>query len=333
LIYFVLIAVTCFLVGNNYAIKFFLGKLLLIIELGNFFFLMFVPLWFYFKTRYHGALAFSVSYSAVGVSLLYSTFSFLMPGLKYYLVVDLLTVGLFVEMLLLSAYMIYSYKNMLKHKTNTENELQIERIKNQQAFIQGQEEEKKALALFLHDHVASQLTITLNQLKANFDIQTSQTSYEALIFNAETGIRQANADIRSLSHQLLPVALDTLPITDAVHQLLLENNTSFKPIFLAHDIPEKLSVSVTLNIYRIMQELLKNAVTHAQASEVFVQLIGHPGHIELHYEDDGKGFNKNDLKKGIGFRSMEFRAHLMNATFSVESQQGKGVLVSMRIPI
>jgi signal transduction histidine kinase len=330
--YLLFIGITLLLFLRVITVNALLSNLLLGSELVNFIFLLLVPGWFYAKTRQPGALAFSVSFLVVGLSMLYSAFSFLIPGLPYYLLVELLAYGLFAEMLLLSLYMIYSYKKVLHVKMQAELELASERLKNQEAFIQGQEDEKKSIALFLHDHIGSQLTIIMNQLKKIMPGKEQPHSGPD-IAEMEKNIRHVSSELRHLSHQLLPVSLDTLALPEALRQLMMDHEADFATRFYTQDVPESLPEYLRLHIYRIVQELLKNAVQHAQATEVFVQLIGYDDCLELHYEDNGKGLQKVNWKKGMGFRSLEFRAQLLKARYTVESLPHKGLLLLMEIPL
>jgi len=91
-----------------------------------------------------------------------------------------------------------------------------------------------------------------------------------------------------------------------------------------------------LNLYRCGQELLNNAVKHARASEIMVQLIKHDQSIILMVEDDGIGFeqNKNSLENfGIGLTNIETRVRTLNGEFILESRRSKGTIASIEIPI
>ena len=98
----------------------------------------------------------------------------------------------------------------------------------------------------------------------------------------------------------------------------------------------RLDMQVELNIYRITQEAINNVIKHANASEVFVQLMIHPNEIIYTFEDNGKGFDKmitNAGKKGIGIKSMYNRAKAMSGECDVESSIGEGTTITIVIPI
>jgi signal transduction histidine kinase len=61
--------------------------------------------------------------------------------------------------------------------------------------------------------------------------------------------------------------------------------------------------------------------------------MGYENYCELHYEDDGKGFDINNFTKGIGFRSIDFRVQLLNADIQLESNINKGLFIYIKIPL
>jgi hypothetical protein len=111
LILFVLVSI-----NTEYENERILGNFLLVVEISNFVFLLVAPLLFYLKTKKQEAIVFFISYSVVGISLFYATFSFFIPQLRYVMLMDTLSIGLFLEMLILSTYMIYSYKTLIDKK-------------------------------------------------------------------------------------------------------------------------------------------------------------------------------------------------------------------------
>ncbi len=327
LILFVLVSI-----NTEYENERILGDFLLVVEISNFIFLLIAPLLFYLKTKKQEAIVFFVSYSMVGISLFYATFSFIIPQLRYVMLMDTLSIGLFLEMLILSTYMIYSYKALIDKKLKIEYDLQIERTKNQLAFIDGQEQEKRSIALYLHDNISSQLIIALNKFKKNIADVSLNSELDLIAFDTERSIKNVNNELRNISHQLLPVALESVGLAAAISQLLNDYYNVFKVHFHAQDMPEKLPHNISLNIYRIVQELLKNALQHSNANNVYIQLIGYEEYFELQYEDDGKGINLNELRKGIGFRSIDFRVQLLNANIQMESTVDKGLFISIKTP-
>ena len=79
---------------------------------------------------------------------------------------------------------------------------------------------------------------------------------------------------------------------------------------------------------------MTNALKHASATEITIQLTSHSdaNTIELIYEDDGVGFDKNQVKKGIGLNNIETRVANSNGTLSINTAVNRGTVISISIP-
>ena len=90
-------------------------------------------------------------------------------------------------------------------------------------------------------------------------------------------------------------------------------------------------------LYRIVQEMLNNALKYANASKIEVQLLNKEGRLELFVSDDGKGFDMEEVKRqtpsdhGFGLKNIESRADMINAKMELNSAEGKGtnMLITM----
>ena len=83
------------------------------------------------------------------------------------------------------------------------------------------------------------------------------------------------------------------------------------------------SSSVSLNLFRILQEALHNIIKHSEATIIHVELDSEEK-IKFSIKDNGKGFEKNAAKIGCGLRNMEERAHEINYEFSIRTEVNKG---------
>lgn len=313
----------------NWQIEHIVSPILFALEASNFLFLLFVPVFIYIKYKKTEALVFSLSYLCVGVSLAYSILSFIFPAIPYVLLSKSLNVSFFIEMLILSSYMVFNYKKTFNEKIKAEQELNLQTAKSQEAFIEGQEIEKKNVALNLHDNIGAQLVILKNNIES-----ISQNDINAnKIDELKKQVSEISSEIRTISHEMLPVTLEDVGLENALYQLLLKHDKFFKTHFYSKDIPDSISYNISIQLYRIVQELLKNTVTHAQASNVYLQLIGYDDYFELHYEDDGKGFDFEKNKKGLGLKSIFFRAQNIMAEIDIESEPQRGFLCTIKTPL
>ena len=205
------------------------------------------------------------------------------------------------------------------------------------AMLQGQEAERRRLAREIHDGIGPTLsTIRLNVEALKSDMTTTT---EKKVKAIENLLQTVTSDIRSISHALMPNALLDFGLVAALQNLCDRVNESGKVAveFFHKGIQERLPQETELNLFRIIQELLNNAFKYAQADNITIQLIKYPEQIMLSVEDDGVGFDPNNLlnliDKGIGLQNIETRVQSLAGTCDIETQPGKGVLTTIELPI
>lgn len=89
---------------------------------------------------------------------------------------------------------------------------------------------------------------------------------------------------------------------------------------------------ISLLVYRIIQELLNNSLKHAQAKEILIQINTEDNELVIQYEDDGVGFDQNNLKrKGMGLENIKSRVNYMHGSLIMDSKQDEGMSVLIRI--
>ena len=127
-------------------------------------------------------------------------------------------------------------------------------------------------------------------------------------------------DLRLLSHELHPGLLQQLGLVEALRarcdELRAESGLS-----VGLDVGPELGVvsdELSLCLYRVAQEALRNVVTHAQAQTVRLSLERHDGHVSLRVSDDGRGFSRGDgsSNPGLGLVSLEERVRMLDGTFT-----------------
>jgi signal transduction histidine kinase len=323
-VFFILILIIFLKVKTEWEV--FFGYLLHGVESMNFFFLLSMPIFIYFTSHTRESLIFFISYSFVGISLFYSIFSFLVPSLKYLMLMDVLPFGLLAEMMILVFYMVINYKSVLDRKFQLESLLEDQRRVNQRAFIQGQERERNDIALFIHDHIISKVNLIQRMLENPMLLNTDQKrkQYERL--------QSLSHDLRILSHDLMPEAISKLGLERALSELLNDYNELWQVSYYFSLNEISIEQEDELNIYRICQELLKNAERHSKASCISLQLIADAGRLFLTFEDDGVGLKLDEVQIGLGFRGIAFRVDLMGGEIKYESALGEGLLVMISVP-
>jgi signal transduction histidine kinase len=107
-------------------------------------------------------------------------------------------------------------------------------------------------------------------------------------------------------------------------------------ITLFHDnLPEIEDELAKVHIFRVLQEALNNASKYSECKQVSIQLIGEEENLIFSVEDDGKGFDIDAVaeNESNGMKNMQYRAELLGTDLEIESQEGKGTFISLKIPL
>ncbi|MDW3650180.1 MAG: histidine kinase [Bacteroidia bacterium] len=211
--------------------------------------------------------------------------------------------------------------------------IQEQTIENLNSRIEGQEDERTRIARELHD----QLGGTLAAVKFSLEGMENKMPTELIdsYRNTHKLLQSATDNTRTLSHQMKALHLEDLGLDDSLQQFCdaLNNNGSLQVHFNSTSISEShVSPKAELQLYRVAQELLQNVIKHAQASEVFLQLTYEEDKLTLMLEDDGKGFNPEKVKSGMGMQNIENRVAQIDGKLDFDSLIGQGTTVIIEVP-
>lgn len=223
-----------------------------------------------------------------------------------------------------SAQIIEQQKEKINNQKITELQDRIQ-INSMQSMIAGQEVERERIAKDLHDSLGG----LLSTIKLQIDnIQDKETDEEKLPeFKHTTDlIDVAVSEIRTISQDLQPGALKRLGLVSAVNDLVNRYQTKNGPeiTFQHFGLPKEMEQSFALSIYRIVQEILNNALKHSKASEIFVQLNREDDDIVIHIEDDGIGFDPEKKYKSMGLENIKSRVNYHKGTIDIDSRKDQG---------
>lgn len=205
------------------------------------------------------------------------------------------------------------------------------------AIIEGEERERQRIAKELHDGLGQYLSAANMNLKSVFE--DSGIPPGKLSDTFENGLQLLNyaiSETRNISQNLLPKAIQDygleMAIESLVNQLKKATEISF---YLYRNLDGvDLGENIQINLYRIAQEALNNAIRHGKPENVNVQLIYSMGDILLTVEDNGAGFDPEEKNSsGLGLRSMKTRVGAMSANLDIISTIGRGTIVSVVVPI
>lgn len=196
-------------------------------------------------------------------------------------------------------------------------------------IAQAEEEEKKKIARELHDGLGQQLVL-LNLLLQNL---TPVASDEGALEQIKQLLQGSIQELREMAYNLLPPALDK-GFLNALERFAHRINATGKmtlTLSIDGQINEESFVNVDrFNLYRIVQEVLNNALKHSKASEISISIQPIEGSkISLVVIDNGVGFNSEGLNEGLGMQNMKHRMDMAGIKGSISSEKGRGVIVEL----
>lgn len=204
-------------------------------------------------------------------------------------------------------------------------------------LIVAQEEERKRIARELHDDLNQRmavLSIEIDQLNQKIGRSPSvRKRLNKMLLQAQ----EISSDLHRLSYKLHPSKLDHLGLASAVKSLCdeLSNGGKLRVHFHQSGVPADLPKDVTLCLFRIAQETLRNSIKHSGAEFVQVVLTKTSHGIRLSISDNGCGFDtKSELMdKGLGFISMHERLRLVGGEIKIASRPQRGTRIEVLIPL
>lgn len=206
-------------------------------------------------------------------------------------------------------------------------ELSSEKIKQRAV-----DEERKRIALELHDTVSQDLTSIVIQLENAAACLNGQSE---VVEGALQTARRGMAEMRCALWDLYPEELRRVDLGGAIEHLSkdLATGSALSVQCSVSGIIRRLPTDVEKNLLRISQEALFNVVKHAKAHEVSVELILDEQRAELSVKDDGQGFATDSSLGGFGLSFMKDRAKVLGGECWISSERGRGTEVHASIPI
>lgn len=210
-----------------------------------------------------------------------------------------------------------------------------------QAIITSQENERRRLAREIHDGIGPLLSSAKLELDLFLeDLKESNMHIpDKRLYNIRQTIDALSVDLRNLSHSLIPRLLEEFGLLSAFQNMVGRIKNAVKPdvdLYCNLDPADRFDKDIELNLFRCGQELLNNSIKHSGANKIILQLIKHEESIVLMIEDDGIGFNPEETRTnsdGIGLINIETRVRALHGDFIIETEKGRGSLVSVEIPL
>ena len=240
----------------------------------------------------------------------------------------LLTIALLVYRNIVNRQRILQQSEALKKQKISELEKQ-QQLTAAQSVLKGEETERSRMARDLHDGVGGLLAgvkYAMSNMKGNMFL----TEENAQAFNnVIVQLDQSISELRRVSHNMMPEALIKYGLKETLENYCgsLNQAGDLKIDLQTYNLQQRMDQNTEIVIYRIIQELINNIVKHADAKNVLIQLVREGNHFNLTVEDDGKGFDINEVSLGAGLANIKARAAYLNGNADIISRKGEGTSV------
>ena len=206
--------------------------------------------------------------------------------------------------------------------------------KNISAEVKALENDRARIARDIHDDIAPML-VAVKMRISSFDMEEPEEAEQ--VEQTNEVIDDISKRLRAISFDLMPSSLKYKGLQRALLEFAAHINRG-KQINLQMEVPDEaleFDDQRVIHIYRIVQEIVQNAIKHSGASEVYIKLEKRKKNLVLQTKDNGSGFDFEKAMKGssgLGLRSMLNRIDLLRGSYNVESGEGKGTAYTIEIP-
>ncbi len=257
---------------------------------------------------------------------------------NYFLILIIGTMGMLLLTTAIAVFVYLYQRKLIKRKIaykEIEDLLRKQELQSAYSLLKGQENERKRIARELHDNLGS-ILVTLNLFSDTLQSTNDPNKKQEMARKISDMALKANEATRTISHHLLTGSLIHFGLTTALNELVsaIQGINSTR-VHSSIDITSELATEVTLNIYRIIQELINNTLKHAHAKKINLEVTEvNKEYLSIIYSDDGIGMDsKPKATEGIGLTNIRTRIDKLNGTLDLETTKQKGTTFIIEIPI
>ncbi len=234
-------------------------------------------------------------------------------------------------MVLLALSILFFFITYQKRMLKKQLELNEIRARQQKEILQNtilaQEKERKRIAQDLHDEVGAMLSVVKLNI-GRIEKKSKESVAKELAAETKTYLDEVITQVRRISRALLPPSLDKLGLYSALGELANWVNKSEQLKIQCWKSGEqfRFESKKELALFRIVQELLNNAIKHSGAVLININARFSPNqNLMISVTDNGKGFNfEEKMNTGLGLKNLESRTQIIGARFKMKSKPGKG---------
>ena len=219
--------------------------------------------------------------------------------------------------------------------TNAELQNEIDRRRQlEHDLLEISERERRRVGQDLHDIICQELTATALFLKSAANTARDEAAVKSLNEAAQIVNRNVTT-ARDLARGFQPAVLGHGGLPGALRHLCTQANAN-QNLNCELKLPKAIRLRdevIALNLYRVTQEAVANAVKHADATEVLVCIERERDLIRLVVEDNGKGFRQRGRTKGLGIHIMKYRASVLGGTLMIDPRPRRGTKITCEVPV
>ena len=193
--------------------------------------------------------------------------------------------------------------------------------------------EQERIGQDIHDGLGQQLTgLSMMATSLKHDLEKQQLPQAGQLGEMIDYLNQASEEARKLSHGLAPISIMPQGLSDALKKLAenIRTTTGILCHFESDQSIENMDVTFSMQLYRIAQEAVNNAVKYANPKIIRIKLESADGYV-LTVSDDGRGFDVDEMMpKRFGLRIMRYRAGIIGFKLEIRSSPGEGTIIQCR---
>lgn len=221
-----------------------------------------------------------------------------------------------------------------------QSEFRLQRLNSR--LISAQEDERKRLSVELHDELGQSLAVLKLKvifLEEGLDASGIKAKQECEDMTAY--IDQMIENVRRLSRDLAPSSIEDLGLSASLMWLAdtIKKFFAIEADINLESMDDNLSLDSQILIYRIFQEAISNAVKHSSATSIIIKGYHRKKQLIFSIQDNGKGFDMEQINsnkseyKGLGLPTMQERARMLGASFTIKTHKDSGTLLQFSVPV
>ena len=209
-------------------------------------------------------------------------------------------------------------------------------LSQKQKIEETKKAEQKRISEELHDGVLGKMLGARMVLTGLNKVSNEEAMEERA--KAIVALKNVEGEVRAISHELSHAAYHKINNFINSIQELLKNICTANGLHHTFEYDESydwdaLKGEIKINLYRMVQEIMQNAVKHAECKNILVSFVRTNSVLTVSISDDGKGFVSKSGKKGIGMRNIESRVSKLGGTWGIESEPNKGTKIRLQLPL